>query len=242
MGTHIRSKELEQLAPYLRAVRDYPPLSRDEEHALAVRARQGDVRARQKLVHHNLAFVAIVVRRQRHRTARLDDLIQEGNIGLMRAVEKFDPRVGTRFSTYAVWWIRAYVGRYLEGARGMVRSRGGGVAQGDLSLDTREDDGAMSLLEQIEDQGPSPEALYLSAEAKRVLRGALGRLRRRIGELGWDVVHSRLGQDEPRTLEEIGRVWGVSRESVRKIELRTRKLLARHLADADAGDTRRNVA
>ena len=103
-GIQRGSKEFEELAPYLKAVRDYPPLTRDEEHALAVRARKGEVSAKQKLVRHNLAFVVAIARKQRRGTVRLDDLIQEGNVGLMRAVEKFDPHAGTRFSTYAVWW------------------------------------------------------------------------------------------------------------------------------------------
>ena len=105
--TQRGSREFEELAPYLKAVRDFPPLTREDEHALAVRARKGEVRAKQKLVRHNLAFVVAIARKQRRGTVRLDDLIQEGNVGLMRAVEKFDPHAGTRFSTYAVWWIRA---------------------------------------------------------------------------------------------------------------------------------------
>ncbi len=63
------------------------------------------MKARQKLVRHNLVFVVIVARKQRRGTVRLDDLIQEGSAGLMRAVEKFDPHAGTRFSTHAVWTI-----------------------------------------------------------------------------------------------------------------------------------------
>src|SRR5512140_3942309 len=94
-STQRSSKEFEELAPYLKAVRDYPPLSRDLEHALAVSARQGEVTAKQKLVRHNLAFVVAIARKQRRGTVRLDDLIQEGNVGLMRAVEKFDPHAGT---------------------------------------------------------------------------------------------------------------------------------------------------
>ena len=136
-GTTTRGgKEFDELAPYLKAVRDFPPLSRDEEHALALRARKEDVRAKQKLVRHNLAFVVAIARKQRRGTVRLDDLIQEGNVGLMRAVEKFDPDAGTRFSTYAVWWIRAYVGKYLKEARTTVRPQSGTVAQADFSLDS----------------------------------------------------------------------------------------------------------
>jgi RNA polymerase primary sigma factor len=230
-GTTQRgSREFDELAPYLKAVRDFPPLSREEEHTAAVRARKGDVRSKQKLVRHNLAFVVAIARKQRRGTVRLDDLIQEGNVGLMRAVEKFDPGAGTRFSTYAVWWIRAYVGKYLKEARSTVRPQSGTVAQPDMSLDSSVDEeGETTHLERIEDDGPGPEDLYLQTEGDRDVREALGKVRKRIGELGWDIVHNRLEQDQPRTLEEIGKRWGVSRERVRQVELKTKQFLERYL-------------
>jgi RNA polymerase primary sigma factor len=230
-GTTQRGgREFDELAPYLKAVRDYPPLSREEEHTAAVRARRGEVSAKQKLVRHNLAFVVAIARKQRRGTVRLDDLIQEGNVGLMRAVEKFDPGAGTRFSTYAVWWIRAYVGKYLKEARSTVRPQSGTVAQPDMSLDSAVDeDGETTHLERIEDDGPGPEDLYLQTEGDRDVRDALGKVRKRIGELGWDIVHNRLEQDQPRTLEEIGKRWGVSRERVRQVELKTKQFLERYL-------------
>jgi RNA polymerase primary sigma factor len=230
-GTTQRGgREFDELAPYLKAVRDFPPLSREEEHTAAVRARRGEVKAKQKLVRHNLAFVVAIARKQRRGTVRLDDLIQEGNVGLMRAVEKFDPGAGTRFSTYAVWWIRAYVGKYLKEARSTVRPQSGTVAQADMSLDSAVDeDGETTHLERIEDDGPGPEDLYLQTEGDRDVREALGKVRKRIGELGWDIVHNRLEQDQPRTLEEIGKRWGVSRERVRQVELKTKQFLERYL-------------
>jgi RNA polymerase primary sigma factor len=230
-GTTQRGgREFDELAPYLKAVRDYPPLSREEEHTAAVRARKGDVAAKQKLVRHNLAFVVAISRKQRRGTVRLDDLIQEGNVGLMRAVEKFDPGAGTRFSTYAVWWIRAYVGKYLKEARSTVRPQSGTVAQPDMSLDSSVDEeGETTHLERIEDDGPGPEDIYLQTEGDRDVREALGKVRKRIGELGWDIVHNRLEQDQPRTLEEIGKRWGVSRERVRQVELKTKQFLERYL-------------
>jgi len=230
-GTTQRGgREFDELAPYLKAVRDFPPLSREEEHTAAVRARRGEVSAKQKLVRHNLAFVVAIARKQRRGTVRLDDLIQEGNVGLMRAVEKFDPGAGTRFSTYAVWWIRAYVGKYLKEARSTVRPQSGTVAQPDMSLDSAVDeDGETTHLERIEDDGPGPEDLYLQTEGDRDVRDALGKVRKRIGELGWDIVHNRLEQDQPRTLEEIGKRWGVSRERVRQVELKTKQFLERYL-------------
>ncbi len=226
------SGELDDLSPYLQAMRQYPPLDREKEHALALRASRGDVAARQALARHNLAFVVAIARRQRRGAVRLDDVIQEGNVGLMKAVEKFDPHAGTRFSTYAVWWIRAYVGKYLKEARSSVRPVSGTVAQADLSLDvTVDEDGEITHLERIEDEGPGPEERFLAAEGDRGVRETLGKVRKRIGELGWDVVHRRLQQDEPTTLEEIGRRWGVSRERVRQVELRARSVLHRALVE-----------
>jgi RNA polymerase primary sigma factor len=223
-------REFEELSAYLEMIREYPPLSRDEEHELALRARRGEVAARRRLVQHNLAFVVAIARKQRRGTVRLDDVIQEGNVGLMRAVEKFDPDAGTRFSTYAVWWIRAYIGKYLKEARSSVRPQSGTVAQADLSLDSAVDDeNETTHLERIEDDSPGPEDTYLSSEADGEVRDALGRIRKRVGELGWDIIHNRLQQEQPRTLEEIGKRWGVSRERVRQVELRTKQFLAHYL-------------
>jgi RNA polymerase primary sigma factor len=104
------------------------------------------------------------------------------------------------------------------------------VAQPDLSLDSAiDEEGDATHLERIEDDGPGPEDTYLMDEGDREVRDALGKVRKRIGELGWDIVHNRLEQDQPRTLEEIGKRWGVSRERVRQVELKTKQFLHRYL-------------
>jgi RNA polymerase sigma factor (sigma-70 family) len=227
---HGRSTEFQELAPYLEAIRGLRPLGRDEEHALAIRACKGDSKAKQELVRHSLSLVVAIARMQRRGTVRLDDLIQEGNVGLMRAVEKFDPHMGTRFSTYAVWWIRAHVGKYLKEARSTVRPQSGTVAQPDLSLDGPVDEtGHITHLDHIEDEGPGPEASYLLMEGDREVRDALAKIRKRIGELGWDIVLNRLEQDQPRALGEIGNRWGVSRERIRQIELKLKRFLQGYL-------------
>lgn len=233
------SDEFDDLAPYLQAIRAFPPLSRAEEHALALRARRGDVAAQQKLVRHNLAFVLAHARKYRRGSVRLEDLVQEGNLGLLRAVEKFDPEAGTRFLTYAAWWIRAYVGRYLKGARSAVRPQSGTVAQDDVSLDSAvTDEDETPPLERIEDGAPGPEATYLATERDRIVRDGVSRSRRRIGALGWDIVCSRLAQDSPRTLAEIGKSWGISRERTRQVEAKTKRLLRRQLASMEVDDER----
>jgi RNA polymerase sigma-32 factor len=98
------------LEKYMSEVRKYPLLSREEEHLLATRYRDtGDIDAAHRLVVSNLRFVVKVAHEFRGYGMRLLDLIQEGNIGLMVAVKKFDPNRGYRLISYAVWWIRAYM-------------------------------------------------------------------------------------------------------------------------------------
>lgn len=102
------------LSRYLAEISMHPLLSTDEEQTLSVRYRDdGDVDAAYRLVVSNLRLVVKIAYEFRRNLANLLDLIQEGNIGLMRAVEKFDPSRGVRLSSYAAWWIRAYMIRYI---------------------------------------------------------------------------------------------------------------------------------
>jgi len=97
------------LAHYMERVRAIPTLSREAEHELALKARDGEQEAIDKLVESNLRFVIAVALQYRRYGIRISDLVAEGNLGLMMAVRKFDPDRGTRFVTYAGYWIRAYV-------------------------------------------------------------------------------------------------------------------------------------
>ncbi len=105
------SETPELLAKYLAHIGQGELLSHEEEIDLSKRAKQGDGRARQRLIEKNLRLVVSVAKKYRGYGLPFEDLIQEGNIGLMKAVEKFDPDRGFRFSTYATWWIRQAVGR-----------------------------------------------------------------------------------------------------------------------------------
>ena len=105
------SETPELLAKYLAHIGQGELLTHEEEIDLSKRAKQGDTRARQRLIEKNLRLVVSVAKKYRGYGLPFEDLIQEGNIGLMKAVEKFDPDRGFRFSTYATWWIRQAVQR-----------------------------------------------------------------------------------------------------------------------------------
>jgi RNA polymerase primary sigma factor len=109
------------LAVYLREIARIPLLTREQEGELARRIRAGEEAAKQRLVEANLRLVVQVARRYINRGLPLPDLIEEGNIGLLRAVEKFEPERGTRFATYATWWIRQAISRALANQARTIR-------------------------------------------------------------------------------------------------------------------------
>jgi RNA polymerase sigma factor (sigma-70 family) len=116
-----RATSRENLRVYLKEIARIPVLDRDAEAALARRVRAGDAAAKARLTEANLRLVVQIARRYLNRGLPLPDLIEEGNLGLLRAVEKFDPDRGTRFSTYATWWIRQAIVRALANQARIIR-------------------------------------------------------------------------------------------------------------------------
>ena len=113
--------QIDALSNWLRQVSRHRLLSREEEIALAKRIEQADESARSELIQANLRLVVSVAAKYQGHNVPLEDLIQEGNIGLMRAVNKFDYRKGFKFSTYAIWWIRQAIMRMLDNCSRSIR-------------------------------------------------------------------------------------------------------------------------
>jgi len=106
---------------YLNEIGRIPLLNQEEETELAFRVVEGDPEAKKKLAEHNLRLVVSIAKRFRNTNMAFLDLIQEGNIGLMKAIEKFDPSLGFRFSTYATWWIRQSIARSIADQSRTIR-------------------------------------------------------------------------------------------------------------------------
>ena len=106
---------------YLKDIKDIPLLTAQEEVSLARRVRRGDAEARRRMIQSNLRLVISIAKRYSHLGLPISDLIEEGNMGLMRAVIKFNPGKGFRFSTYAAWWIKQYVLRSIANQGKTIR-------------------------------------------------------------------------------------------------------------------------
>ncbi len=117
----IAGESSDTLTLYLREVRRTQLFTPEEEFAAATRARAGDFQARQSMIEHNLRLVVSIAKGYLGRGVPLSDLIEEGNLGLMHAIEKFEPERGFRFSTYSSWWIRQHIERAIMHQARLVR-------------------------------------------------------------------------------------------------------------------------
>ncbi len=113
---------MENIKSYLKQIRKASLLTAKEEVSLSRRVKKGDQEARQKMIRANLRLVINIAKRYRHFGLPLMDMIEEGNIGLMKAVDKFNHRKGYRFSTYAAWWIKQSITRAIAEQVKMIRT------------------------------------------------------------------------------------------------------------------------
>jgi RNA polymerase primary sigma factor len=271
---------LDSLRLYLRSIGKVDLLTAEQEVALAKRIERGDMMAKQQMVEANLRLVVSIAKAYLGRGLTFLDLIQEGSLGLIRAVEKFDYRRGYKFSTYATWWIRQAVTRAIADKgrtiripvhmveklnkvvhveRQLVQQMGREptpeeiarelectarevrdilrIAQQPVSLEKPIGEEEESELgDFVEDQtAESPFELASENLRRENVRRALGALPARERE----VIEMRFGLTggRPRTLEEVGRAFNVTRERIRQIENHTLKKLealpeAQRLRDA----------
>ena len=232
MNRHTRgdaSAVADPLTEYLNAIGRYRMLSRNEERALGRRIRHGDHEAVNELVCANLRFVVAIAKPFRSRAVSLLDLIDEGNLGLMRAAQRFDERRGIKFISYAVWWIRQAILHALAQQSRIVRvplhRAGSMIPRGHVSLDaplTPGEEG--NLLDYLPDcVSPAPDEQTVQETLNKSISDAVARLRPRDAR----VLRLYFGLDgsEPMTLEAIGRVYGITRERVRHIRDRALRTL-----------------
>jgi len=260
---------------YLREIGQYPLLRAEEEGELAKRIEKGDESARQKLMLSNLRLVVSIAKKYVGRSANLTllDLIQEGNIGLSRAVEKFDYRRGYKFSTYATWWIRQAITRaladqartiripvhmietinkYQQVVRRLVQDLGREplpeevaaemgvdvekirhiqkISQDTVSLEApvgSDDDESSLLADFIADEdSATPETIA----GRRILRDHLQEIISELSMREQKILEMRFGLKDgvTHTLEEVGKVFGVTRERIRQIEAKALEKIRQH--------------
>lgn len=219
MSGGSRSAGEKSLALYLREIGRRSVPTRDEEAGLARRIRDGDEEALDELVSRNLRFVVSVARRYRGRGLSLSDLVNEGNVGMIRAARRFDGERGVRFVTYAAWWIRQSILEALARQSGAARpprpSDRPARPAVRLSLDADEPGGG-SLAERTAD--PRAEAPDVPVQ-RRALRRAVARSLASLPEREAEVLRLRfgLGGGEPCTLGEIAERLSVSRSRIRQL-------------------------
>ena len=185
-------KVLDAASLYLKEIGYAPLLTAEEEVYYARLINKGDESARKRMIESNLRLVVKISRRYVNRGLSLLDLIEEGNLGLMRAVEKFDPELGFRFSTYATWWIRQSVERALMNQTRTIRLPIHVVKELNVYLK------ASRLLAQELEHDPTPDEIAASLDNKSAADvSRMLRLNERVGSI--DVP---LGKDGERTLVE----------------------------------------
>ena len=235
------------LTQYLGRIRGGRLLDAAEERELSRCAREGDKEARKRLIESNLRLVISVAKKYRGRGVSFEDLIQEGNSGLIKAVERFDPDMGNRFSTYATWWIRQAVTRAVADHARTVRLPSHVV---DALFRLRRADNALSIeLGRDPSEEELAERLGIKSEEVRRLREVsqpIGSINARMGaeegaEMGDLLPDERAGDDYARV--EIGQWEGTLHEAVESLPEREARILKmRHGLDGSKTRTLREVS
>jgi RNA polymerase sigma-32 factor len=268
------------LTAYMRDVHRYNVLDAETQRSLAVRYREeGDLEAARQLVTSNLRLVVKIAYDYRRAYRNVMDLIQEGNIGLMQAVKKYDPYKGVKLSSYAAWWIRAYILRFIlnnwrlvklgttqaqrklffnlskEKARlsalGIepsaeniaqrldvsvddVTSMDRRLSAGEMSLDTpvgNDDTKSQSRVDLMPALGTRVDELLADEELGRMLHTEMHKFGETLKGKERQIFYERLMAEDPRTLQELGTDFGVSRERVRQLEKRLQERLKAYLEE-----------
>jgi len=253
---------------YLREIGRFPLLTGPEEVSLAKRVKAGEKAAKHKLVNSNLRLVVSIAKKYTGRGMLFLDLVQEGNLGLIRAVEKFDHRKGYKFSTYATWWIRQAITRAIadqartiripvhmvetinrlrKTSRQLLQKLGRKPTEGEIARHSRMsiekvrevikisqvplslempvgDEESSRLGDFVEDVGVAgPNEIVMHG----LLREDLEEVMQSLSDRERTVLKMRFGLDDghPRTLEEVGRAFNVTRERIRQIEAKALRKL-----------------
>ncbi len=210
------------LETYLQDISKYPQLSQQQETYLALRARQGDTQARNQLIQAHLRLVVNIARQHLRAGVEMLDLIQEGNIGLITAVDKFDPNMGNRLSSLAMFWVQKYMLRFLRD-----------LQEENVSLDMQISDSTETLLlsDTIEDKGnrmgdQTIKNIETIMEHKE-LQEHLGTLLNQLTPHEQQVLQLLYGLNGNPTMErrEIAKVMGVQIDQVSRIKTRALKRL-----------------
>ena len=222
---------------YYREIQQYPTLTHEKEYELAKQYQKGDEAAGQQLIQANLRFVVRVSRKYFYCGHHCLEIIQEGNLGLIRALNRFDPERGIPFVYYAVWWVEAFIKAFMNKS-GKVNTGSLSHAKKLYSLDEHlgnDDDNDKDRWIDFLSDGADPEKMYNGKESSQNISSVLHHCFTFLSPREISVLKQRFYSDPPVKLKEIGMQLGVSRERVRQIQTRSMEKLKQILEDQVKG-------